>query len=168
MNSKKKKNPSNLPCGFCSCSFSSASLSSASGRSILFTTSKAGLDTSSSLYNSSSLEPWWERRDGEGKVRETNAKKNKKSFMLSVSPWWEVERHQRPTYMVFYSPTGNHKHLPAARNIKLHHHRQLSSSYSAHICSSAYVLCVTATTHHKQQLLGPLHMFQELVAHAFV
>lgn len=34
--------------------------------------------------------------------------------------------------------------------------------------NSAYVLCVTATTHHKQQLLGPLHMFQELVAHAFV
>lgn len=34
--------------------------------------------------------------------------------------------------------------------------------------ASAYVLPLTATTHHKQQLLGPLHVFQELVAHAFV
>lgn len=55
-NAPKKKKKSTLPCGFCSCSFSSASLSSASGRSILLTTSKADLDTSSSLYSSNSLE----------------------------------------------------------------------------------------------------------------
>lgn len=119
---------SSLPWGFCSCSLSSASLSSASGRSILFTASKAVLETSSSLYNSSSLKPWWEWRDGEGKFRQMNAEKIKKSFVSSVSPWWEVEQHQRLTYTAFYWPAGNHRHPPAARYIKHHLHTRVSSN----------------------------------------
>lgn len=44
------------------------------------------------------------------------------------------------------------------------------SNYSNRIyrSGSAYELRVTTATHHKQQLLGPLHMFQKLVAHALV
>lgn len=30
------------------------------------------------------------------------------------------------------------------------------------------LVCVSTATHNKQQLLGPLYMFQELVSHAFV
>lgn len=35
-------------------------------------------------------------------------------------------------------------------------------------CMELSLVCVSTATHNKQQLLGPLYVFQELVSHAFV
>lgn len=43
----------------------------------------------------------------------------KKKSYSSVSPWWEAEQLQRPTWTVCYLQAGNRKHRPAVVQIKL-------------------------------------------------
>lgn len=62
--------------------------------------------------------------------------------------------------MASYWLAGNHKHQPAAKHFVLiiitAHSRRLSESR------------LFKATHHEEQMLRPLHVFQELVSHAFV
>lgn len=43
-----------------------------------------------------------------------------------------------------------------------------SPSLLTKTCMELSLVCVSTATHNKQQLLGPLNVFQELVSHAFV